>query len=211
MTICSRIITVSALYFVVLGISGSTPGLGAFGPPTTTPSTYEVTKASGGSIRTVLSENIVLDKGSTLNREWIAIKQANLPAKLKGTPGVSTIYSGRSEHYEYSADYEVDFAEPVVAIEVRFITFNVWGERVNSLVATDVEDYAPGTQKLSATWNLYSENEASEYYASIAYVSRVRTKDGRVLTADIQPVLDEAHRFNAKFAESDLDPKKPTK
>ena len=174
----------------------------------------EVTRAPGGSIRTMLSQSIVLNEGSTLVREWIAFKHSALPVKLNGTPGIKTKYdSGRgySGSFKYTASFEIDVAEPVTAIEIRFLTFDVWGETGRSLVMTRIKDFAPGTHTLDGVWNLYSENEASEFYASIAYVSRIRTKDGKVLVADVRPVVDEAQKFNGKFTETDLEPEKPGK
>ena len=197
-----------ALSMVAVVTAGSMIGLGA------APDGVEVTRGSGGSVRTVLSQNIILNKDSSLQREWIAIKHAALPVKVKATPGVKTNYeSGRgySGSYNYTADFEIDVTEPVTAIEIRFLTFDVWGERGKSLVLTEIKDFAAGTHKLEGKWNLYSENEASEYYASVAYVARVRTKDGKVLVADVRPVVEEAKKFYAKFTETDLEPEKPTK
>lgn len=195
-----------ALTLAAVTTAGSMVGIGA------APDGVEITRGSGGSIKTVLSQNIVLNKDSSLQREWIAIKHAAMPVKVKGTPGVQTKYeSGRgySGNYLYTADFEIEVTEPVTAIEIRFITFDVWGERGKSLVMTEIQDYAAGTHKLSGKWNLYSENEASEYYASVAYVARVRTKDGKVIAADVRPVVDEAKKFYSKFSETDLEPEKP--
>lgn len=196
-----------ALSLVAVVAAASLLGLGA------APDDVEVTRGSGGSIKTVLSQGIVLNEASSLQREWIAVKHAAMPVKIKGTPGIQTKYeSGRgySGSYVYTADLEVEVTEPVAAIEVRFITFDVWGERGKSLVMTEIQDYAAGAHKLTGKWSLYSENEASEYYASVAYVARVRTKDGKVISADVRPVVDEAKKFYAKFSETDLDPEKPT-
>ncbi len=191
---------------VAAAITGSMIGLGA------APDGVEITRGSGGSIKTVLSQSIVLNEDSSLQREWIAIKHAAMPVKVKDTPGVRTEYeSGRgySGNYQYAADFEIEVTEPVSAIEIRFITFDVWGERGKSLVMTEIRDYPVGVHKLEGTWSLYSENEASEYYASVVYVARVRTKDGKVIASDVRPVVDEAKKFYAKFSESDLDPEKP--
>lgn len=178
-----------------------------------TAESVEVTRASGGSIRTTLSANIVLNSESSLIREWVAVKHVNLPVKLRGTPGVVTRYESGERYssgsYEYSATVEFDVAEPLVAIEICFLTFNVWGEHVRTLNLTEVKDFKAGPNKLTGTWRIYSENETSEFYASIAYISRARTKDGRVMVGDRAPVIAEAKKFYTKFSESDLDPEKP--
>jgi len=172
----------------------------------------EVTHATGGSIRTPLSSSIILNSESSLTREWVAIKHQNLPVILRGTPGVVTKYDPGERYssgkYEYTVTVEFDVAEPLVAIEIRFLTFDVWGEHVRTLNLTEIKDFKVGVNKLSGNWNIYSENETSEYYASIAYISRVRTKDGRVITGDATPVIAEAKKFYTKFSEADLDPEK---
>lgn len=44
-----------------------------------------------------------------------------------------------------------------------------------------------------------------DYHYSIAYVSRVRTKDGRVIKANMQTVINEARKLSADFSEDDLE------
>jgi hypothetical protein len=82
-------------------------------------------------------------------------------------------------------------------------------ELIRSLSSTDVEDIAPGRTTMNAKWSLFSENEASEYYASIAYVARVRVRSGRVYEADRDAVVAEARQFSAQFSAEDLDPQPP--
>ena len=173
-----------------------------------------VAHISGGSIRTELSASIVVNQDSNIQREWVIINHKRLPVVLSGSAGVKTVYhertSGYSGEYEYLALPKLTFSIPVSAIEIRFILFNIWGERTKSLVTTEIKEFAPGiTYDLAPSWNIYSENETSEFYASIAYVARIRTADGRILVADPSPVLGEARKFYAKFAESDLEPSKP--
>ena len=55
-----------------------------------------VTKEDGGSVVTVLSGNIAVNKDSTMRSEWVAIHDDELPVDLVVTPGVATDYkSGR--------------------------------------------------------------------------------------------------------------------
>lgn len=175
----------------------------------TLPSGPYVTRTSGGSVQTKLSDQIVLNKGSALQREWIAVNNGSLPVQLVQTPGVTTIYEREGRYssggYEYKVDFNILVAEPITAIEVRFLTFNIWGERERVLSLTEILDFGVGTHKLTGSWSLYSENEASEFYASIAYVARVRTASGKIVTADLDPILAEARKFNAKFSEAELD------
>ena len=188
-----RLPTLAILIFVV------------FFPPTSICATTST--ADGGSIQTKLSANIILNKESSLRREWVAVHDETMSVNLIGTPGITTIYQRGGTYssggYRYKADYSIRVDEPVVAIEVRFITFDVWGERTRALSATDIRDFAPGDHTLDAKWNLYSENETSEHYASIAYVAAIRTKAGEIHRADIGAVTDAARHYMSSFT-SDL-------
>src|SRR5258708_38391556 len=114
-----------------------------------------------------------------------------MPVVLCGTVGICTAYvpdQGRGA-YQYHAKFSAQASVPVSAFEVRFLTFDLWGQHVRNLVFDDVSDLEPGTKEFGAQWSLYSENDCSRHYASIAYVSRVRTRDGHVLDADPAPVV----------------------
>lgn len=166
----------------------------------------QVTKSSGGSIKTNLGYDIYLNKNSSLTREWITIHEDSLPVDIVGTTGVSTGYG--SSNFRYEAKYEIQTKEAISAIEIRFLTFDIWGEHVRNLSSTEIEDVKGGvTKKFDAFWTEYSENRVSEHYASIAYIAQVRTADGRVLKANPEIVLKEARKFSEKFSKSDLEPK----
>ena len=167
----------------------------------------ETTKADGGSIQTRLSGNFALNKESTLRREWVAVHDDELPVDLKGTPGVITAW--QSGDFRYEASYAIEVKEPVVAVEVRFILFDIWGERTRAVAATDIKDFEQGIHALDGTWNLFSENEASEHYASIAYVAVVRTKAGEVYRADSDAVIDAAQEYMSDFTDDLLDEEPP--
>jgi hypothetical protein len=175
-----------------------------------------VTRESGGSIKTELAPGIVLNTESSLHREWIAIHNDALPVDLVGTPGVKTIYDsgGRysSGNYRYKANYLVKTNQDLMAIEVRFLTFDIWGELLRNLSTTQIMDLKSGeTRNLDAEWNVFSENEVKQYYASIAYISQVRLTTGRVIKADPNMVVQEAQKFSAKFKASDLEPESKKK
>ncbi len=163
-----------------------------------------VTRASGGSVQINLGYGIILNEGSSLEREWVTIHDPSLPLELIGTIGVVTDYR---DGYVYRADFDVRATEALSAIEIRFLTFDLWGEHVKTLSETEIVDFEAGEiVELSPRWNLFSENECSEHYASIAYVARVRTSTGQVLYADPTVVIEEARRFSDAFTSEDLSP-----
>jgi hypothetical protein len=83
---------------------------------------------------------------------------------------------------------------------------------VQTLTATEIADISGGgVRQCEGKWNLFSENEACEHYASITYLATIRTALGQVLEADIEPVIAEAKHFSNKFTDSDLEPKPRTR
>jgi len=175
-----------------------------------------VTKSSGGNIKTELGYGIILNKESSLEREWITIHDNSFPADLLGTIGVKTIYESEGRYssggFRYKANYTIKVLKPLSAIEIRFLTFDIWGDHIRNLSSTQIIDLKEGeTHDFDGKWNVFGENEASDYYASIAYIAQVRTKTGKVIKADPKTVIEEARKFSAKFAESDLESKPETK
>jgi len=171
--------------------------------------TSTVTRADGGSITTDLGYGIAIAKGSSLKREWIAIHDSAFPVSLEGTPGVSTVYVSKQYggDYRYRARFTIAAKRPVRAVEVRFLTFDVWGDHVRTLSFEEVGDFSPGNKDLLGEWSLYSENAVESHYASIAYVARVRLDDGSVMLAPSNAVLEEARKFSEKFTPAQLEPK----
>jgi hypothetical protein len=172
----------------------------------------EVTRADGGSIRTKLSHGIVVNENSSLRREWVAIHQ-DLPLKFQGTPGVTTIYESGTRYssgdYKYTSKTTLiaDPSQAVTAFEVRFVTLDVFGDRMNTLSASEVQDINPGASAtFDWSWRAYRENDVSEYFASIAFISKVRTEDGQVHSADYAAILEVVRRFAKAATEADLDP-----
>ncbi len=176
--------------------------------PQTGRTTTTVTRGSGGSIQTPLDYGIVVNKGSSLSREWITVHDSACPIALVDNVGVTTIYvrDRVSGEYNYSAKFSVEASEPVSAFEARFLLFDLWGNHLKTLSMTQVADLE-GKKEVSAKWNAYSENEVSEYYASIAFVARVRTQTGRVFESNMLPVLEEARKISRKFSPENLEPK----
>ena len=172
-------------------------------------SAQEIQRGSGGPIKTELGYGIVINEDSSLQREWIVINDPNMPASLVALTGVNTYYlSGRSlGEYRYKADVTLEVKQPLSAIQVNFILFDVWGRHSKSVQMTEVKDFPVGKHSLQGEWRIFSENDVSEYYASIGYVSRVRTADARVIEMDVGPVVAEGQKFSDKFSASDVEPR----
>jgi hypothetical protein len=180
--------------------------------PGSAPGGAEVTRISGGSIRTPISQSQVLNEGSSVRRDWIAVKHADLPVQIRDTPGLKVAAEsrrGRPPGFVYTASLDVQATQSIAAIEVRFLTFNIWGLHERTLILTEIKDFPLGGTKLEGIWNARSARQAGEFHTSIVYISRVRTMDGKVFVADPQPVIDEARKLDPNFTAVDLDPRLP--
>lgn len=177
--------------------------------PLTTKVSQTVSRTDGGPITTHLGYGIAVAKDSTLKREWIAVHTPTFPADLDGTPGIGTSYVRKeySGDYRYRAAFNLTVRQPIQAVRVVFLTFDVWGNHVRTLSFEEVADTPAGQKKLNGEWALLSENDVEKHYASIGYVARVRLADGRVIEAPTEAVIEEARKFSAKFSPADLEPK----
>ena len=172
----------------------------------------ETSKADGGLIRTNLDYNIALNKDSSLRREWVAVHD-NLPLMIVGTPGVTTVYKSGTKYsqgeYNYAAKATLiaNSDQAVTAFEVRFVSIDVFGERMTTLAATEIQDIAAGEKKtFDWKWNASRERDVARYFASIAFIAKARTADGQVHFASNDVVLDAVRRFAKDATEADLDP-----
>ena len=170
-----------------------------------------VTRAAGGPLRMNASDEVTVNEGSSLRRQWVTVHLPALPADLRGTVGIETAYRGPARGYAFRADIPIVAAEPLAAVEVRFLAFDVWGEHMVTLVSTEIsdipaaEDTPGGVWTYSARWSV-AERDCATLHSTVAYIARVRTRDGRVYEADTAPVLEEAKKLSRKFTPADLEP-----
>jgi hypothetical protein len=162
-----------------------------------------ITKKNGPGMYTAIGD-YVFNTNSSLKRQWITIHSDIMPIKINDTIGV--IVSGDKD-LKYYSEYNLVAKEPIKAVEIRFLLFNIWGEHYKTLSATLIIDLGSDVGRVfESEWNTYSINDLSEFYASIAYIARARTAEGQVINADSKIVLKEAKKFSEKFSEKDLEP-----
>ncbi len=166
-------------------------------------------RSEGTSIVTNLGYNVTLNKGSTLRREWFVIRDDAAPVQIEGAAGVNVIYKSErsSGQYQYQIPYQLKAKEPVTAVEIRVHVLDVFGRLLKTLSATEVIDFSE-TRGFEGNWRIWSENEASEAFASVAYVAQARTASGRVYEADRTAIFDQVRKVAKRISEADLEPKK---
>lgn len=138
-----------------------------------------------------------------LKPEWIVINDPLLPIQLSDSTGVSI---GYHDAMAWSSRYVVKVAEPIKAVETRFVLLDIWGDRIETLADESIVDLPGGTSKrFEASWTL-PPGATSKHWLSIAYVARVRMRDGRILVARSDLVLEEFRKISAKFLPAQLEP-----
>ena len=180
-------------------------------PPHRGGSQIAIERAEGTSVTVNLGFGIALNKESKLKREWFTVRDPQAPATLEVNTGVDVVYksgdrSSRGE-YQYSVPYRIAPKEPITAFEVRVIVIDVFGRLVKTLSATELADFSDA-RGFAGSWRIFSENEASEAFASVIYIAQVRTAAGRVYVADQRAVFDQVRRVATRLTEADLEPKR---
>jgi hypothetical protein len=156
-----------------------------------------------------------INKASSLQVEAWTVIDDTLPIRFTEPCGM--LAHNKANDYPLVLVYQgagilACFDEPIVAFETRHLTFNVWGEHVETLAFARVRDVGVGKSiRIEPTWFLNSELEANEYCGSMSFVARVRTASGEVKSADMTYVLREAQRIVERVTASDLEPKAPKK
>ena len=163
-------------------------------------------------MRLSLGYGVMLNEHTSLQREWIAAHDSTAPVDLVGTPGIATAYRSGGSYsyggYEARTSYSLRVRDSVVAVEIRFVGFDVWGNPLRTFTATHVEDLQPGLSRpFNDSWSLTSyDTDVSELYGTIAYVARARRRNGSTWEANSAPILEEARQFSIRFTAEDLLP-----
>jgi len=166
---------------------------------------------TGAPMKISLDYGIELNKGSSLNREGFVIRDTSAPITLIGEPTPKVEFlrakSSSTSDYFYTIYCTVNATEPIVAYQLRSIVINIFGKAIKTLEATMVRDVSDRHQD-DLKWKIWSENEASEAFAFITYISKARTVSGKVYEIDQKTILELAARVGSKLTDSDLEPKR---
>lgn len=183
----------------------------AWAQPSGAPVAITVDRSEGPDVTVSLGYGIVLNKESTLRREWFVVRDAQAPAFIEGPAGIRVVFKdgdrGSRGEFQYTSSYRLAAREPVTAFEVRAVVIDVFGRTVKTLSSTEVVPVTGGRDFRSA-WRIFSENEASEAFASVMYVAQVRTAAGRVYVADRAAIFDQVRKVASRLTEADLEPKR---
>lgn len=184
--------------------------------PGTAAGIIEVVDLDGGSVVTNLSYGIAVNKGSKLRRRWFVLNDSGCPVKLKDV-GINTIYTAGGSYsaggYSYEAAGTLQASQPIQAVEVRHLLFDLWGERMSTLSNDVVKELEAGVAlelKGEGTWYA-SENDVAELLSVVSYIAHVRTAEGRIWRYDPRRVLDQVQKVRLHLDAGGLSPSPPRK
>jgi len=135
---------------------------------------YDVKRESDGPFAFKLF-GVELNKGSSLQRESVLFNDPSCPVQFSQN-SMKFDYSDR--RLTISASTQLSVAQPVMAMEVRHILFDIFGQHMKNLSNTEARDFSAGPATLDGKWNLFDENDTSELLTTVTYVARVRLVDG---------------------------------
>lgn len=161
----------------------------------------DVSSGKAGPMQIDIGYGIIVNQGSTLEREWMIVNDDRLPVSLNAVSPTTRL---NDRNWVYDVSYELDVSEDIQAFEVRFIPFNIWGEKDRSLSATDISDRSPGKHTVSGSWRILSENDAIEHYAMLGYIAQVKLRSGAIRHADPDAIVRAAQSFSSEFTAGDL-------
>lgn len=160
----------------------------------------EVETLDGGSVITELSHDIKVNKNSSLHRKWVVINDAYCPVRIEKS-GIATRYGGTysAMGYFYSARGNIQTKEPIQAIEIRFVLYDVLGNYMDTLSTRIIEDIeTDGVRKLTGSWDAW-ESQVSELLSVVSFVAQVRTTSGEIWKCNTQSIEKQLKVLNLKF------------
>ncbi len=164
----------------------------------------QVTEYDGGSVA-VRTATGFLNQDSSIKRKWYVIDDLNAPVKLERAGVFPRLEEKENLHYMVPVA-TVAPKEAISAVEVRFVLFDVWGDRLRTLAVTRLTDSSTHVElRPTDKWPAL-ETEASQLVTVLAFVARVRTAEGQVWTFDPPRVASRMLGLGVNVAQPDLAP-----
>jgi hypothetical protein len=118
---------------------------------------------------------VEFNKGSSLQRESVLFNDPSCPVQLAKN---AMAFNYADRHFTIVSTTNLTFGQPIMALEVRHILFDVLGRHMRNLANLEARDFSAGPTSLDGTWNLYNDNATSELLTTVTYVARARLADG---------------------------------
>lgn len=168
----------------------------------------QTTNFDGGSIVVNFGE-VKVNTKSSLHHTWYVLNDISCPLQLNQT-GIKIVWPNIDE-FLYMANGTAKVTEKMQAIEIRYILFDVFGEHLDTLSWSEVEDIdvtdSYNLDQKGGKWRA-PDSDVPSFLSSVAFVAQIRTSDGKIWRYNQKSVSDELLRIQLKAADIDLNPKK---
>ncbi|UTF58767.1 hypothetical protein [Gilvimarinus sp. DA14] len=163
---------------------------------------YEIERMEDGPFSFSIS-GVTVNEGSALIRESILFNDPTSPVELN-SHSTEIVYKDRS--FRFSGTTELNVKRSIVAIQVRTILYDVFGQHMKNLANTEPKDFGEGVTRVNGEWRAF-ENDVSEMLTTVTYVARVRLSDGTqwVYDADNLQLALSTLDLEQKIGEADED------
>ncbi len=141
------------------------------------------------------------NEGSSLTKESILLAAPGCPVDI-GLARLGVQLADR--RFLFSVNMQIQVKEPVRAIEVRHVVYDVFGEHVKSLLNQEQKDFAAGTHSMNGKWPILATNDADSALltendaetalttvndaeaalTTVSFVAKVRLEDGSIWRYD---------------------------
>jgi hypothetical protein len=167
-----------------------------------TDTNLQVNEYDGGSVALRTATGF-LNQDSTLKRTWYVIDDTSSPVRLERA-GV-TIRLDEKERIQYFVPIGTLAPKGAIsAVEVRYLLFNIWGERLRTLSLTRLADSSTHIDLRAGNDWPALELEASQLVTVVAFVARVRMADGQQWTYNVHDMAARIESAGLTVSVSDL-------
>jgi hypothetical protein len=138
------------------------------------------------------------------------LNDESCPVKL-GNVGILARYkpSQYSGSYEFVSNGPVTVTQDIEALRLVFVVFDIFGDKMRGLSAIQVKDFtAQASIPHDGSWYA-TENDVEKFFTSVAFVSDVMLKDGRIWRSDYKTISSKLAEVEIKISEAALEPDAP--
>ncbi len=118
---------------------------------------YNIDRQQDGPFAFTIS-GVKINEGSSLIRESVLFNDPTCPVKIRShTTGI--IYKDRG--FRFAARTSIDVESPIVALQVRTILYDVFGQHMHNLGNAEPKDFGLGQATISGEWRARERCERS--------------------------------------------------
>ena len=134
---------------------------------------FKISRKDDGSLSYEIYE-IPSNEKSSLRREAIIFNDLSCPLLITS----NSLSLNYDEGMQVHAKTALQILKPTVAVQIRIVVFDYFGQHMKTLSNSFAEDLSEGKTVTEGVWRMF-ENEADEMLSSFSYVARARLPDGK--------------------------------